>query len=330
MLGELCNKITEIWTTGRKTKLSPTSGWISGNAVCCTHNGESVDTRGRAGIKVEDMVLSYHCFNCNYAASYRVGQHLSYKFRKLLAWMGADDNTVRKMVIDAIRIKDFIGPEHITNKPDEVQHDFTARNLPEDSVKLGSDRPDLTDYLIKRGIDLARYDFYYTEQTSYNLHRRIIVPCTWQNKIVGYTARAIDDTVKPKYHSNYENSYVFNTDKQLPDSKFVIVCEGAFDAMSIDAVAVMGNNCSESQADIIDALKREIIVVPDSDRAGKKLISAALEYGWSVSFPVWQEKYKDINDAAVNLGRLFVLKSILDGTETSRLKIELRSKKLYS
>jgi DNA primase len=100
--------------------------------------------------------------------------------------------------------------------------------------------------------------------------------------------------------------------------------------MSIDAVAVMGNNCSETQADIIDSLKREVIVVPDGDKAGKKLISAALEYGWSVSFPVWQEKYKDINDAVVNLGRLFTLKSILDGTETSKLKIELRSKKLYS
>ena len=63
-------------------------------------------------------------------------------------------------------------------------------------------------------------------------------------------------------------------------------------------------NSITGQADIIDGLSREVILVPDADKTGKKLIEAALEYGWSVSFPVWQQDYKDVNEAVMNLGKL--------------------------
>jgi hypothetical protein len=55
-----------------------------------------------------------------------------------------------------------------------------------------------------------------------------------------------------------------------------------------------------------------------------------MDYGWSASFHVWQETCKDINEAVVKYGKLFVLKSIIDSKETSRLKIELMRKKLYN
>ena len=100
--------------------------------------------------------------------------------------------------------------------------------------------------------------------------------------------------------------------------------------MSIDGVAVLGNECSEQQADIIDALGKEVIVVADRDRAGAKLLEKAIEYGWSASFPVWQETCKDVNEAVVKYGKLFVLKAILNAKESSKLKIELMKKKLYA
>jgi hypothetical protein len=127
-------------------------------------------------------------------------------------------------------------------------------------------------------------------------------------------------------------------DRQRPDSRFVIVVEGAFDAMSIDGVAVLSNECNETQADIIDSLGREVIVVPDFDRhvnkhgrsvwSGSKLVDQAIEYGWSVSFPVWHETCKDVNDAVVKYGRLYTLKTILDAKENSRLKIEIMKRKI--
>jgi DNA primase len=100
--------------------------------------------------------------------------------------------------------------------------------------------------------------------------------------------------------------------------------------MSVDGVAVSGAEVSDQQAELIDRLQREVVVVPDSDKTGRRLIERAIELGWTVSFPVWQETCKDINEAVVRYGKLFVIKAILAARETSKLKIELKKKKLYS
>ena len=186
------------------------------------------------------------------------------------------------------------------------------------------------DYTNGRKMDYDRYDFYWTDSTEHSLHQRVIIPMIWEGNIIGYTSRAFVDGVKPKYYSNYEPNFVFNINNQLRDSKFVIVCEGPFDAMSVDGVAIMSNECSETQADIIESLGKEVIVVADRDKAGARLLQNAMDYGWSASFPVWQETCKDINEAVVKYGKLFVLKSIIDSKETSRLKIELMRKKLHN
>jgi len=318
---------------------------MSGNAVCCTHNGESADTRGRGGfITNSDGHISYSCFNCNFRASYVPGRHLTYKFRKLLSWLGADENTIKRLVIDAIRIRELVAPETLVEVEEAEPINFRARPLPAEAQTfvgweswytlkdsdVHQEFHDAVLYTAARRIDLTRYDFYWTPEKQNNLNRRVIVPFTWRNKIIGYTARALYDGIKPKYYNSHEPGYVFNTDQQRSDAKFVIVVEGPFDAMAIDGVAILGNECSEQQADIIDGLAREVIVVPDADRAGAKLVDAAVEYGWSVSFPLWQRDCKDIGEAVERYGKLFVLKSILAARETNKLKIELHKRKLYN
>jgi hypothetical protein len=315
-----------------KKKTTP-SGWTSFNAPCCHHNGESPDTRGRGGLTANpDGSVSFHCFNCNFKASYQPGRHLTFKFRKLLKWLGADDTDIKRLVIEAIRVRELVAPEEVKAEAEEEKIDFKARDLPEDAenlVALDYVHPAL-EYCVARKIDIAKYAFYATKQEQYNLHKRIIIPFVWQGRTIGYTARAIEENVKPKYHSNYEPNFVFNINNQQADSKFVIVCEGPFDAMSIDGVAVLNNECNETQADIIESLGREVIVVADKDKAGAKMINNAIEYGWSVSYPVWLETCKDVNEAVVKYGKLFVLKTILDSKHSSKLKIELMKKRLYA
>jgi 5S rRNA maturation endonuclease (ribonuclease M5) len=333
-----------------KRKTNSTSGWISFNAPCCHHNGESADTRGRGGLVFNpDGGTSYHCFNCNFKASYQPGRHLTYKFRKLLSWLGASENEVKRLVIDAIRVKELVAPETLVEVEEAEPINFKARPLPEEAqtfvgwetyYTLSAENPRVYNvpadyhnsvmYAAERNIDFIKYDLMWTPETSYNLHKRVIIPFTWKNEVIGYTSRTFDDNVKPKYHSSYEPNYVFNTDKQLKDAKFVIVVEGPFDAMAVDGVAVLSNECSEIQADIIDSLGREVIVVPDADKAGAKLVDQAVEYGWSVSFPVWQETHKDVASAVEEYGKLFVIKSIIEAKQSNRLKIELRKKKIYN
>lgn len=342
MLYTISEHVTTLLPHRRKTS---SSGWISFNAVCCSHNGETADTRGRGGIAPStDGSVSYHCFNCGFKAHYQPGRHLSYKFRKLLSWLGASDNDIKRLVIEAIRIKDLVDPTQLEEKPEE-KIEFAVRSLPEHALSFRelstfhvlddfNHVPTLlnsaVDYVVSRGIDTNKYDFYWTDETDHSLHQRVLVPCIWEGKIIGYTGRTFVDGVKPKYYSHYEPNFVFNINQQHTSSKVVVVCEGPFDAMSIDGVAILGNECSTIQADIIDRLGKEVIVVPDNDRAGIKLIDSAIEYGWSVAFPIWQETCKDINEAVCKYGKLFVIKSILASKETSRLKIELMKKRLHN
>lgn len=323
MLSSIQNTVTQLLPARRRR--SP-SGWISFDAVCCYHRGQRADTRGRGGIITGlDGAVTYHCFNCNFKAGYKPGNYLGYKFRRLLGWLGADDNTINRLVIESVRIKDLT-PQIETQEEDE-KISFKARPLPDDCQLVDSD-PIALEYCKQRAIDLDRYPLLVSSRTEYNLNRRIIIPFTWQGQLIGYTSRCWDPAVKPKYYSSIEANYVYNIDMQSPTAKFAIVCEGPFDAMSIDGIAILGNECSETQMNIIDNLNREIILVPDADRAGAKLIDSALDFGWSVSFPIWQETCKDINQAVIKYGKLFVLKSILVGKESSRLKIGIKRKLL--
>ena len=340
MLHSIQDAVKQILPVKRKTNSS--SGWISFNGPCCVHNGESADKRGRAGLVANaDGGVSYHCFNCNFKASYVPGRHLTYKFRKLLSWLGADENTIKRLVIDAIRVRDLVAPEQLVEVIEQEEIKFKARPLPVEASTLtelammyhlkDGDMPrdfiDSVVYVAGRHIDTQKYTFYWTPETQYNLNKRVIIPFTWRNQTIGYTARTFAEDVKPKYHNSHEGNYV---DRQHKDAKFVIVVEGPFDAMAVDGVAILGNECSEIQADIIDGLGREVIVVPDADRAGAKLVDRAIEYGWSVSFPVWQDRHKDVASAVEAYGKLFVIKSIIDAKQSSRLKIELRKKKVYN
>lgn len=328
---------------------SSQSGWISVNAVCCHHNGHNPDTRGRGGIKTNpNGGISWHCFNCGFKTSYTPGRALSFKYRKLLGWLGASANDIQRLVVESLRLKTTLSPEASILETEEVT--FEPRTLPSGAhtfqeLATSSDQ-DATnpnfiravEYIAARNIDIGKYTFYWSNSIEHKLSYRVIVPFYYKNQIYGYTARSVDSGIVPRYYSDHPGHFVFNLDNQYQQNKFVIVCEGPFDAMSIDGVSTQTNDISESQADIIEALDKKVIVVPDFDRKqdkrgiwrwdGEQMIKRALEYGWSVSFPVWHTECKDINEAVCKYGKLFTLKSILDGVESNPIKIQIKANKI--
>ena len=121
-----------------KRKTAPT-GWVSFNAPCCIHNGETADTRQRGGLIQNGDSLSYHCFNCSYKTGYTLGRPLSYKFRKWLQWLGASENDIRQLTIQAIRVKEFIelhNPSSQIQIPDDAPVTYIARPLPTDTISF--------------------------------------------------------------------------------------------------------------------------------------------------------------------------------------------------
>jgi DNA primase len=157
--------------------------------------------------------------------------------------------------------------------------------------------------------------------------KRIIVPYTYKNKIVGHTSRYIDNRI-PKYINDQQQGYVFNIDAQKSEWQVCIVTEGIFDALSIDGVALMHDNISNEQAQLLAQLNKRIIVVPDIDKTGMKIIDRALELGYSVSLPNWEVGVKDTNDAVVKYGKLPTLLSILQNATMSKIKLEIQRKKI--
>ena len=307
-----------------KRKTSP-SGWISFNAVCCHHNGDSPDRRQRGGIKATEQGWSYHCFNCGYTASFIIGRSLSYKARKLLTWLGMQEREIDLINLESLRHKSINGiledRQQVVNILQGIN--FEERELPAGAEFLTDNFPVQCDYLQSRCVPA---DFPFMVQA---LAKRagVIVPFTHNNKIVGSTIRFLDDR-NPRYLNDMQPGYVFGTDLQHSDWTHVIVTEGIFDALSIGGLALMHNTVNDAQARLIRKLGREVTVVPDQDRAGLDLIDRAVELGWAVSIPNWDPDVKDVNDAVKKYGKLGTLLTIMQARETSRIKIELRKKQL--
>lgn len=335
--------ILKTWMSTRKTRLSP-KGWQSGNAPCCPHNGETKDTRGRGGTKLDAASggIVYSCFNCGFKTGYTPGKQLFHKTRMLLDWMGASEREISLMVIEALRVRDMTGFIPVPEKEHE-EINFKERPLPPGSlsfeewaqwyiVKGSTDYPpgfvDCVHYASKRLGDISNLDLYWTEDKTSAMNKRLIIPFTWKGKIVGYTARSFKKLIKPKYLNNVDSNYVFGTDNLIEESDFVLVFEGPMDAMLLNGVAVLSNIVSAEQADLIEGLNKKVIVVPDLNHTGIPLIDSAVEYGWNVSFPDWEEDVKDAGEACERYGKLFTLKSIISNVLTTKLKIELHKKRI--
>ena len=316
------------------------SGWTSFNAPCCVHNGESQDKKKRGGIMTTaDGTLSYHCFNCGYKASYVIGRRLSGKMRQLMSWLGIADDTIRKLAIEAMRHEEsdikYEKKKFVTFKKKELPKNthrleiwlekYVGQDLTEPQYqKIDS----ILNYLRSRGVDPTWYDFMYSPDATFDLNKRLIIPFYWRGDIVGYTGRMFEDSDKVKYFTDVQPGYVFNMDAQDWTRKFVLVTEGPFDAITVSGVSILGSEINDTQRELIEGLNRRIIVVPDRDSAGQKLIDQAKEFGGSVAFPKWQDEVADVADAVLKYGRLFTIQSILKTAESSKLKIDL-NRKIY-
>jgi DNA primase len=90
----------------------------------------------------------------------------------------------------------------------------------------------------------------------------------------------------------------------------------------------MSNDPNSTQIARINQLGKKVIVVPDRDKPGAKMIETALANNWSVSIPDWEDDIKDCADAMKRYGKLYTLFTILENREDSEIKIQLMKKKL--
>lgn len=311
-----------------KRKTTP-SGWTSFNAPCCIHNGETRDAKQRGGVIQEGGGISYHCFNCGFKSSWQPGRPFSHKLRKLLQWLGAPDDIINKVALEVMRENEgVIAKTQIAQLPT-----FNTVPLPDDAVKI-VDITDFTkfsmailEYMAARHLNVDDTNYYWSPSLGYR--DRLIIPFYYEGNVVGWTGRSVTPDKQPKYLTEVQPGFVYGLDEQTYSKSFAIVCEGQLDAIHVDGCALGGSEISDQQAMLLNRLQKQIIVVPDRDSAGSKLVEQAIELGWSVSLPDWDNGINDIGDAVDKYGRLYTLYSIANTAEDSALKIRLKAKKWF-
>jgi hypothetical protein len=316
-----------------KLKSSP-SGWISFNAPCCQHRGHAHDTRKRGGIIITDSIV-YNCFNCKYSTGWKPGSTITAKFKSLCQWLGANDEDIKQLIFEAMKTESAeYQPEAFVEKPT-----FTEKPLPEGALPLiewlDSQLTDVqeqqlvkvVEYVVGRGYDPLSNHFYWSPEAGYA--DRVIIAFKYLGKIVGNTARKVTEG-KPKYLSDQHPFFVFNVDEQCEAHRYLFVVEGPFDAISVGGVALLTNEISDQQARIINSIGKEVIVIPDQDKAGTMLIDQAKELGWSIAFPTWDDSVKDCADAVKKYGKLFVVVDAIKTATSNPAKIEIEKRKMLN
>lgn len=321
------------------------SGWISGNCPMCVTRGHNPDTKKRGGFRYDDDKFRYHCFNCGFTTGWSPGKKINDRMRDLLLQFGAEVSQIQRINLELLRefeasniAKQFITQEEVQ---EFVNVSWTPRVLPPKSARIDSvDIQSLTSSELEKYINAVQYihdrgldchsEWYWTPHVKrpfYGFHNRIILPFYYKGDIVGFTARWVGDvphSAVPKYYSDMGSNMIYNLDGQTK-KKYVIATEGPLDAVLTDGIAFCGSSPSKIQANIVNQLGKEIIVLPDADEAGMKLVHTALKYNWAVSFPEW-DGCKDVGDAVAKYGRLFTVRSILDSVYTNPVKIEILAK----
>ena len=215
-------------------------------------------------------------------------------------------------------------------KKKKLKVKFNEVTLPDDAEMIQEDNPNhakFVEYLTNRGISLSDYPFMITPNDDGRNANRIIIPYTFENKIVGYISRYLDNRI-PKYIKEQQPGFVFGYDLQKPEYEVCLVFEGIFDALTLNGCALTHETISDEQAEVLRRLNRRIIIVPDMDKTGLGIIDRALELGFQVSLPDWGEGIKDANDAVLKYGRLPTLLSILRNATNSKIKLQMMRTKI--
>lgn len=316
-----------------RAKKTP-SGWTSFNAPCCQHRGENHDTRQRGGVKYNEGFV-YNCFNCGFTASWKPGRPISKKLKDLMKWLGASDDDINKMIFEAMRTEAL----DTQTQPAEPLLQFPKKDLPEGSLPIAEwleedlaqeqehQLAQVVQYIVDRGYDPVNGKFYWTPVEGYN--NRVILPFIYQGLTVGWTARKIV-AGNPKYLSDQHPNFVFNMDSVKDSQQYVFVVEGPFDALAVNGVALLHNDISDQQARLINRLGKTVIVIPDQDAAGEKVIDRAIELDWQVAFPNWEPEVKDASEAVEKYGSLFVTVDAIKSSVAGPIRINLLRRKRKS
>ncbi|MCS7317481.1 MAG: hypothetical protein NZZ41_04055 [Candidatus Dojkabacteria bacterium] len=317
------------------------SGWYIFNAVCCPYHGnERPDRRKRGNFYFTENSWVYNCFNCGFKTVFSENNLvLTERNKKLLEWMGFSQEEINEISFSLLKRKN-LEQKNSNNPKDEYFNFFdyiktlnpTEKEEEMVSIEEYLDRQDykenknfmkILDYLFSRGSYIVDcLDKIYWVESSPDM---IVLPIFIKNKIYGYIMRNLNKSIKYMNIFFDNKNLLYNLDSAFKNRKYIILVEGPFDALSIDGISIMKNTINNNIIKMLKSFNKEIIILPDKDISGLKVIEKALEHNLRVSFPFfdyWDEKIKDASDAAKKYGKFYTLNSIIRSSTDDPLKIK--------
>ena len=202
-----------------------------------------------------------------------------------------------------------------------------------ESLVKGENNPSLHNvmrYITERNPRLLGWTDLMWAENQHNF----LIPCYEYGEVVGYSLRKLTDETNNKYIHYIPHGYIFNYDNLLKDRKYEIICEGQSDALAINGVSILSNIFTPDRLKkILPFTKdKEIILLPDRDKSGKKMIQQVLDENlpFSVAFPNWEKGIKDAEEAVKKYGRLYTIYSIISSKESNKDIIKMKSMKWFN
>lgn len=271
----------------------------------------------------EDGNVGYHCFNCGCKAVYRT-HHTSFNksMSIILDAFGIDRQAANRCLFRSFG--QAFQPTHAPSK--ELLHSPRVE-MPASFVKLDPVKHvRAMQYIRSRGFDATTADWHVAVPVDNRWKNRVIVPIyNWRNELVFYQGRAHTPGMTKRWESPKipKTNIIFNHKQIYTNSdSFLVVCEGVFDALSVDGVAIIGSELSAYQINELNKSKRTKVMVPNKDYNGLMLARHWLQLGYHLSFPDIGTA-TDLNEAYVRFGRLHLEHQIY-ANACSGLTAELR------
>lgn len=328
---QILEKIYDILPLNKKKR---NSGWVYFNCPVCFLT-ENPDTKHRGNIIFNDDSCSYNCFNCKYHWNFHLGQYMSKKMitflknccsqkdlNDLLLMVREYNESNTSQTID----KPIIKKREIRQIPSEYKSIQQSLYNNDKSKTLQT----VVQYLYQRNSRLLEWSELYWAENRNNF----LIPCKEYGEIVGYSLRSLNDDSASKYLHYIPQGYVFNYDNLLKERKYEILVEGQLDALAINGVAYLSSTLTPDRLKRIQSFAndKELIICPDRDNAGKKIVQQVLDENlpFSIAFPNWIKGIKDCEEAVQKYGRLYTIYSIIASKESNKDLIKMKSMKWFS
>lgn len=305
---------------------SNAKGWCPVLCRVCNDHGQK---GARAGFRFEPGSFGYNCFNCGKAGGFSDTsvEGPTEDTELICSAFGIPDDFVNDMrmlainnrtngnaVSQQILAKSKTSAPKVLEVPDyfvsiaDLPADYPLRIVAEDHLSE------------ERSMTPGDYPFYVAlpkknDPESKRWAYRLIIPIfNHADQVIYWQARDLTGLAKRKYlNVDVERDNILYGMHELYNrtNAPLFITEGFFDAWHVKGVATLGRTLTPAVIEMLQNCPREKIVIPDRLGNGAELAEAALKQGWKVSVPDFGQ-CKDVTEAVVKYGKLFVIKSIMD------------------